>query len=84
MNQTQPFFRVVQLRVSNVKRIKAIEILPTTNVVTIGGANDQGKSSLLDSIYYLFAGNGVVCDDPIRHGASKGRDSSRVEGISRH
>lgn len=71
MSTKQSFHKIIALRVSNVKRIRTIEILPQGDVITIGGKNDQGKSSLLDSIFYLLAGNAVVCDQPIRQGASK-------------
>lgn len=65
-------YRIVKLSASNIKRIKAIEILPTGNVITIGGKNDQGKTSLLDSILYAMGGQDSVCERPIREGATKG------------
>lgn len=68
---TKSHHRIIALKVQNVKRIKCVEILPTTDVITIGGANDAGKSSLLDSIMYLIAGNAVLPDQPIRQGSTK-------------
>ncbi len=66
------YYKVVRLEVSNVKRIRAVEILPTGNVVTIGGRNDQGKTSLLDSIMFCLGGGNAVCERPLREGTSKG------------
>lgn len=66
-------YRIVKLTASNIKRIKAIEILPTGHVVTVGGKNDQGKTSLLDSIMFALAGQDSVCERPIREGTSEGK-----------
>ncbi len=77
MNQTH--YKIISLRVSNVKRIKAIEILPSGDVITIGGKNDAGKSSLIDSIFYLLAGSGVVCEQPIRQGANKAEITAELK-----
>ena len=59
------------LQIENVKRIKALKITPAGSVVKITGRNDQGKSSILDSIDYAFCGK--VCDQPIREGQARGR-----------
>ena len=65
-------YRIVRLQSTNVKRIKAVTITPEGNVVTIGGRNDQGKTSVLDSIQMCLAGAGTICDKPLRTGADKG------------
>ena len=36
--------------------------------MTITGKNDQGKSSVLDAIWYTLAGKGVICEEPVRKG----------------
>lgn len=72
MSETLKHYRILKLTASNIKRLKAVEILPTGDVVTIGGRNDQGKSSVLDAITYACAGVGSVCEQPIRQGATKG------------
>ena len=41
--------KIIELRASNVKRLKAIEITPDGTMQIIGGRNAQGKSSLLDT-----------------------------------
>ncbi|MDZ4341355.1 MAG: AAA family ATPase [Candidatus Binatia bacterium] len=60
--------KIVQLTVSNVKKLKAVRIRPDGNVVTIGGRNAQGKSSVLDSIMYALAGKRAMPTQPIRRG----------------
>lgn len=62
--------RVVQLTTENVKRIKAVSVAPTTNVVVVSGRNGQGKSSLLDSMWYAIVGGAALKDtpEPIREG----------------
>lgn len=59
------------LQIENVKRIKALKITPAGSTVKITGKNDQGKSSVLDSIDYAFCGK--ICDQPIREGQARGR-----------
>lgn len=71
----EKFYRIISLQVSNIKRVKAVSIQPATDVVTIGGKNRAGKSSVLDAMLYAFAGAGVVCDRPIREGQSEGKVS---------
>ena len=63
--------RIVELRASNVKRLKAVRIRPDGNVITIGGKNAAGKSSVLDSIMYALAGKRAIPDQPIRRGESE-------------
>ena len=48
-----------------------MEINPTTNVVQITGKNAQGKTSVLDSIWWALAGQANIQTDPIRHGETK-------------
>ena len=64
-------YRILKLTASNVKRLKAVEVLPSGDIVTVGGKNDAGKSSILDSIQYAMAGAGTICERPIRDGQSK-------------
>lgn len=59
---------IIELQVENIKRLKAIQIIPKGNTVVISGKNDQGKSSALDSIDYAFRGEKAICDEPIRQG----------------
>lgn len=49
--------KINKLEIENVKRIKAVKIEPTQNGLTIiGGKNNQGKTSVLDSIAWALGG----------------------------
>lgn len=49
--------KINKLEIENVKRIKAVKIEPTANGLTIvGGRNNQGKTSVLDSIAWVLGG----------------------------
>lgn len=60
---------ITELRSSNVKCLTAVSITPpATGAVVIGGKNEQGKSSCLDSILYALAGKGSLPEQPVRRG----------------
>lgn len=63
--------KIIRLEASNIKRLKAVNITPEGSVVVISGENDQGKSSVLDSILYALGGKDSICDVPIRAGTAK-------------
>lgn len=49
--------KINKLEIENVKRIKAVKIEPSKNGLTIvGGDNNQGKTSVLDSIAWALGG----------------------------
>ena len=49
--------KINKLEIENVKRIKAVKIQPTKDGLTIiGGKNNQGKTSVLDSIAWALGG----------------------------
>ena len=57
--------KINKLEIENVKRIKAVKIEPTKDGLTIiGGKNNQGKTSVLDSIAWALGGERFV---PPRH-----------------
>lgn len=60
--------KIISLQAENFKRLVAVEITPTGNVVEIAGKNGQGKSSILDSIWTALAGSVVAPSQPIRKG----------------
>lgn len=50
--------KINQLEIENVKRIKAVKIEPSASGLTIiGGRNNQGKTSVLDSIAWVLGGD---------------------------
>jgi DNA repair exonuclease SbcCD ATPase subunit len=65
--------RVVHLSVSNLLKLKAVEITPAKHIVTVAGNNMQGKSSLLNSIYYALAGASSFPSSPVRQGEDEAR-----------
>ena len=55
----------------NVKRIKAVKIEPTKNGLTIvGGNNNQGKTSVLDSIAWALGGDRYKPSNATRDGST--------------
>lgn len=65
--------KIIELRSENVKRVKAIKIKPKDNVVIISGNNGEGKTSVLDSIWFALQGKASLKETPmpIRKGESK-------------
>lgn len=65
--------KIIELRAENVKRLKVVEIRPSGALVEISGRNGQGKSSVLDAIWWALAGAGNVQKAPIRKGTTEAR-----------
>lgn len=65
--------KIVSLIAENVKKLVAVEITPDGNLVTISGKNGQGKTSVLDSIWWALAGASHIQAAPIRKGAKNAR-----------
>jgi len=63
--------RIVRLEAENVKRISAVEITPTGDLIQISGGNGEGKSSCLDSIWYALGGEKTLPAQPVRKGQEK-------------
>lgn len=62
--------KINKLEIENVKRVKAVKIEPTANGLTIiGGRNNQGKTSVLDSIVWALGGNSFRPSNPQREGS---------------
>lgn len=63
--------KIASLSAENFKILRAVEITPEGNVVTIGGKNGQGKSSILDAIWVALAGRAAAPPCPVRRGTEK-------------
>lgn len=64
--------KIISLQAENIKRLVAVEIKPEGNLVEITGRNGQGKTSILDAIWWALDTNKVVQSKPVRDGADKG------------
>jgi len=75
--------KIIKLKSENVKRIKAIEITPKDNMVFISGKNDQGKTSVMDSIWYALEGRASLRNTPvpIRKGEEKAEITVTLDDI---
>lgn len=67
--------KIIQFTCENVKKLTAVRITPEGNLVQITGKNGQGKSSVLDAIFWALAGTANVQSQPVRQGA----DSAKIE-----
>lgn len=62
--------KINKLEIENVKRIKAVKVEPTANGLTIiGGKNNQGKTSVLDSIAWALGGETFRPSEAVRKGS---------------
>ena len=65
--------RIISLKAENIKKVKAVEITPKDDVVVISGKNAQGKTSVLDAIWFALGGKDNIPSQPIRQGKEKAR-----------
>lgn len=65
--------KIITLTAENIKRLTAVQISPDGNIVQITGANGQGKTSVLDAIWWALAGTSNVQDKPIHDDAEEAR-----------
>jgi predicted nucleic acid-binding Zn-ribbon protein len=63
---------IIELRIANVKRIRAVTIRPDGSLVIVGGRNAQGKTSVLDAVEMALGGGKTLPAEPLRRGARKG------------
>lgn len=62
--------KISSLELENVKRVKAVQLEPTQDGLTvIGGRNAQGKTSVLDAIAWALGGDKMRPVSPNRDGA---------------
>ena len=59
--------KISSLEIENVKRVKAVRIIPSENGLTIiGGRNGEGKTSVLDAIAWALGGAKMEPSNPQR------------------
>lgn len=71
---------IISLQIENIKKIKAVTIRPNGGFVEITGRNGQGKSTVLDSIWWALKGKDNIQTAPIRNGQDKGSIKLEVGG----
>ena len=79
MTENKKFSGIISLTIENIKKIKAISIHPTGGFVEITGRNGQGKSTVLDAIWWALKGKDNIQAAPIRNGQDKGRIELETE-----
>ena len=63
--------KINTLEIENVKRIRAVALEPTSDGLTvIGGNNNQGKTSVLDTIAWALGGDRYKPSNPVRDGST--------------
>lgn len=65
--------KIIELKAENIKRLVAVTIKPDNNLVEISGKNGQGKTSVLDAIWWALEGQKNIQAVPIRKGATEAR-----------
>jgi energy-coupling factor transporter ATP-binding protein EcfA2 len=64
--------RIIEFIAENIKRIEVVAIRPDGEIVEITGKNGAGKTSVLDAMFWTFAGAREIAEEPIRRGADEG------------
>lgn len=86
--------KINKLEIENVKRVKAVKIEPNQNGLTIiGGKNNQGKTSVLDSIAWALGGERYKPSQSTREGSlippnlhivmNNPRQTAKIEGTGK-
>ena len=75
MEQT---YRISNLQIENIKKIKVVDITPAKDLVVIEGENKAGKTSIMDSISYLLGGKILIPEQPIRAGEKEGFAKAKI------
>src|SRR5438874_2068433 len=73
--------KIISLVAENIKKLRAVEITPDGEIVTISGRNGQGKTSVLDSIWWALTGTKHIQGEPIRKGETKARIKLDLGGL---
>jgi len=72
--------KIVKLEAENVMRLNAVEITPKGDVVIVGGKNEAGKTSVLESILLALGGRKSKIKEPLKKGKDKGKVVLELDG----
>jgi hypothetical protein len=64
-------YRILEYSGENFKRLRLVHFKPKGRMTVFTGKNDQGKTSILDSVPYVFGGAKAAPEMPLRKGAAK-------------
>lgn len=66
---------IIGLTVENVKKIKLVQLSPDGKTILITGGNEQGKTSLVDAIWWNLEGKNAMrkTSEPIREGEAEAK-----------
>jgi energy-coupling factor transporter ATP-binding protein EcfA2 len=69
--------KILQLTAENIKKLQIVDITPKSDFLELTGPNGSGKTSVLDSIWWLLGGEKGIQAVPIR----KGAEEARIRGV---
>ena len=75
--------KIVQLVGENFKKLRVVEIDPSGRIIQLTGKNGQGKTSVLDLIWFLLKGQKALPNNKqsvVRNGAERTKGRLRVRG----
>ena len=71
--------KILELRAENFKKLRVVEIRPDGNMVNLTGRNGQGKTSVLDAIWFALKGKKALPMKPVRKGTERMKVSLETE-----
>ncbi len=72
--------KILSLVAENILKLKAIHIVPKSEVIEIKGENAMGKSSVLDAIVIGLKGKKSAPAEPVKKGSKKGKIVIEMDG----